>query len=185
MIDFDMWQSIDKAIHQSIDTGSDIDLVFLSDISKPMGFVIQCPNIEEEIVTAGAIDKSPDSMHEAINWAIGDFRAQSLQDHPGFRKSRGLCYTLVTECEVLTEDPMDWILGKDGVAFQWGQIGERSSVFYTPLETRMLRCAKNDVLHRLCCWKAGVPSNLWRKPEGLVWKLTCESYPDLSRQRKS
>jgi hypothetical protein len=117
---------------------------------------------------------SKDSYDETV---IGDIVAQASGDlpHDAIRFG-GVSFHLVVirHLEPLKEDPLNWEPGKDGVCFQWGQ---DHMAYYLPLETNDAGMTKQDTMHRLCCMGAGLPSNFWRKPEGLVWRMECETYP--------
>lgn len=81
-------------------------------------------------------------------------------------------FTIVTEC-VYMPDPTIWNENTDGIYFMWGQ---KYKAMYLPYQIRRLNMSKIDIMDRLCAWEAGVVSNLWRLPEGLVWRLVCQSH---------
>lgn len=80
-------------------------------------------------------------------------------------------------CVVLSssfiDNPLNWNEQEDGIYFQWG---DKYRGFYLPYEVQRMNVSKIEVLNRLCTWEAKVPANLWRLPEGLCFKLVCDSY---------
>lgn len=80
--------------------------------------------------------------------------------------------TIITDVTYIP-NPTSWNEDKDGVYFMWGQ---DYRALYLPYEINRINLSKIEVLDRLCSWSCGVPSNLWRLPEGLVYKLICHSY---------
>ncbi len=66
-----------------------------------------------------------------------------------------------------------WDENKEGVYFSWG---DRYQGLYLPYQIKKMDVTKSEIMNRLCSWEANVPSNLWRLPEGMVWKLRCDSY---------
>jgi len=81
-------------------------------------------------------------------------------------------FTIVTDVTYLP-NPTAWNENRDGVYFMWGQ---DYRALYLPYQIRKMNLSKIEILDRLCSWEAGVAANLWRLPEGLVWKLTCHSH---------
>lgn len=83
-----------------------------------------------------------------------------------------LYFSLVKEC-LYIKNPLQWDESVDGICFQWGQ---RYKSLYLPYQINRSSSTKFEIMDRLCSWEAGVPSNLWRMPEGLCWRLICDSY---------
>lgn len=81
-------------------------------------------------------------------------------------------FTIVNEC-IYMPDPTVWNENSDGIYFMWGQ---RYKAMYLPYQIRRLNMSKIDIMDRLCMWEAGVASNLWRLPCGLMWRLVCQSH---------
>ena len=80
-------------------------------------------------------------------------------------------FTLISAINYLT-DPLQWDENKDGIFFQWGQ--NYVSMFLS-WEIQKMGLSKVGILDRLCM-RAGVPSSLWRYPEGLIWVLKSHSF---------
>jgi hypothetical protein len=80
------------------------------------------------------------------------------------------CLTFVNDV-VYLKNPLEWDENKDGVYFQWGQ---KYRGFFLPNQIKKLQGSKIDILDRLLCHEIGLISNLWRMPEGLVFKIDCE-----------
>jgi len=81
-------------------------------------------------------------------------------------------FELVMDC-IYMPDPLSWDENRDGVYFMWGQ---KYRGMYLPYQIRRMNVPKVEILDRLCSWVCGVPSSLWRLPEGLVFKLICQSH---------
>lgn len=81
-------------------------------------------------------------------------------------------FTVITDVQYIA-DPMDWKEDSDGVYFMWGQ---NYKGLYLPYQIKKMGASKVEVLDKLCSWEAGLVSNLWRLPEGLVWRLSCQTY---------
>lgn len=79
----------------------------------------------------------------------------------------------VVKDAVYLEKPLEWDATKDGVFFMWG---DKYRGMLLPFEIARIKADKVRILDRLCSYKAGVPSSLWRLPEGTVWALKCDSY---------
>lgn len=69
-------------------------------------------------------------------------------------------------------DPLSWNENVDGVYFQWGQDYRG---YYLPYEIRKMNIPKIEIMDRLCSHQCNLVTNLWRLPEGLCFKLICES----------
>lgn len=94
------------------------------------------------------------------NWTAHDFVTSSLH------------YCIVMSV-VFMENPLTWNEQADGIYFQWG---ESYRGFYLPYEIQRMSITKTEIMNHLCSLEAHVPSNLWRLPEGLCFKLICDSY---------
>lgn len=82
-------------------------------------------------------------------------------------------YCTIVNDVTYIQNPMHWQEDSDGVYFMWGQSYRG---LYLPYQIKRMGISKVEVLDRLCTWEAGVASNLWRLPEGLVWRLGCQSF---------
>lgn len=74
---------------------------------------------------------------------------------------------------VFIENALTWDANVDGIYFSWG---DRYKGMYLPYEIGQMATTKPEILNRVCSWEAGVPSNLWRLPEGMVFKILADSY---------
>lgn len=79
---------------------------------------------------------------------------------------------VITDC-IYVSDPLNWDENKDGIYFMWGQDYRG---MYLPYEIAEMNVPKVEIMDKLCCYLAGVPSNLWRLPEGLVFSVKCLSH---------
>ena len=74
---------------------------------------------------------------------------------------------------IFIENPLLWDENLDGVYLNWG---DRYKGMYLPYEISQMSVTKPETMNRLCSWEIGIPSNLWRLPEGMTYKILCDSY---------
>jgi len=79
---------------------------------------------------------------------------------------------VITDC-VYVSDPLNWDENNDGIYFMWGQ---DYRALYLPYQIKTMNVPKVEIMDKLCCWGAGVPSSLWRYPEGMCFAIKCLSY---------
>lgn len=110
-----------------------------------------------------------DSADQVISVVFPQLRTKSYTSSY-FKTS--LVHVCVVMDVIYIANPMGWNENEDGLFFQWGQ---KYKGMYLPYQIKNLNTHKIGVLDRLCGWEARVASNLWRSPEGLVWKIICSS----------
>ncbi|KKL05565.1 hypothetical protein LCGC14_2604730, partial [marine sediment metagenome] len=71
---------------------------------------------------------------------------------------------------IYLHDPLQWE-NKDGMYFQWSDF--RS--FYLPYEIAKMSIPKIEILDKLAA-SSGLASSLWKKPEGLVYRLVTQAF---------
>lgn len=74
---------------------------------------------------------------------------------------------------VFIENSLAWDANMDGVYLNWG---DKYKGLYLPYEIKQMSVTKVEVLNRLCSWELGIPSNLWRLPEMLSFRILADSY---------
>lgn len=74
---------------------------------------------------------------------------------------------------VFIENSLAWDANTDGIYLNWG---DKYKGMYLPYEIKPMSVTKAEVLNRLCSFKLGLPSNLWRLPEMLSYRLLVDSY---------
>lgn len=74
---------------------------------------------------------------------------------------------------VFLENSLAWDDNMDGIYLNWG---DRYKGMYLPYEIKQMSVTKIEVMNRLCSWELGIPSNLWRLPEGMTHGIFCDSY---------
>lgn len=127
----------------------------------------------EELVRSGFLRGSQnihDSADIATQNAHEDLKSAGVSASK--IQSGSFFFTLVTDVSYM-QDPMRWSDEIDGVYFMWGQ---KYRSLYLPYQIKRMGVPKTEVLDRLCSLEAGVASNLWRLPEGLCFKIACQSY---------
>lgn len=138
------------------------------------GFYIGVVDAEgEEIVRSGFLKGSQnvfDSVDMASQQAADSLRTAGVTISKVHTST--FFFTLVNDVTYM-QDPMSWQEDSDGVYFMWGQSYRG---LYLPYQIKQMSVSKVEVLDRLCAWEVGVASNLWRLPEGLVWRLSCQSF---------
>lgn len=137
------------------------------------GFYLGITDSQGELAREGFLREDQknalDSFDQVVNPLISQIRASSLDLQR--LKLAQFHVTVVREVNYMP-DPLRWDQSKDGVFFQWGQ--DYRSILL-PYQIARLNMTQTDVLDRLC-QSSGLACSLWRLPEGLVWKLTCQSY---------
>jgi len=74
------------------------------------------------------------------------------------------------------QNPLHWDENKDGIYLQWGQ---DYKALYLPYQVKKMSIPKIEIMDRLCCWEAGLAASLWRKPEGLCFRIICQTFPEI------
>lgn len=138
------------------------------------GFYIGAVDAEGvDVCRAGFLKEAAnvcDSADVVTNNLFNDLKARNIPASKVHTSS--FHFTLVTDVRYMA-DPLSWDEDTDGVYFMWGQDYRG---LYLPYQIKRAGIPKVKVLDRLCTWEAGVASNLWRLPEGLVWRLACQSH---------
>jgi hypothetical protein len=138
------------------------------------GFYIGIVDAEgEEVARVGFLKDAQnvcDSADMVVTDLCSDLKAKSVP--PSKIHTSSVYFTLITDVRYLP-DPLAWDEENDGVYFMWGQDYRG---LYLPYQIKRMGIPKIRVLDRLCSWEAGVASNLWRLPEGLVWRLACQTH---------
>jgi hypothetical protein len=138
------------------------------------GFYVGMVDAEgEEACRTGFLKESQnicDSADIVVTNLHNDLKTQGIS--PSKIHTSSFHFTLVTDVRYIS-DPLSWDEEKDGVYFMWGQDYRG---LYLPYQIKRMGIPKVKVLDRLCTWEAGVASNLWRLPCGLIWKIACQSH---------
>lgn len=111
-----------------------------------------------------------DSAMQALEGIYSELQATGISH----KKLPTSSYNFVAVWDmVFLENSLAWDANTDGIYLNWG---ERYKGMYLPSEIKQMSITKAEVLNRLCSWKLGIPSNLWRLPEGMTYKILCDSY---------
>lgn len=138
------------------------------------GFYVGVVDAEgKELARAGFLRASP-NIADSVDIVAAQMAEQLRAAGVSLSKVQTSTFflTLVTDVTYI-QDPTHWQEESDGIYFMWGQSYRG---LYLPYQIKRMGASKVEVLDRLCTWEAGVASNLWRLPEGLVWRLTCQSF---------
>ena len=142
---------------------------------KHRGFYVGIMNSSGEHLTrVGFLEQNNPSILDSGNKVIEGLHADL--------KAKGIVSSVLMtssfSCTVIWDmafnnNGLAWDENEDGVYFTWG---DKYKGMYLPYEIHAMGVPKTEIMNRLCSWEAGVPSNLWRLPEGLVHRLICDSY---------
>lgn len=77
----------------------------------------------------------------------------------------------IQDC-VYIADPLNWDVKTNGILFKWGQ---KYQGLYLPYQIARMKAHKIEIMDRLCSLECGLISNLWKLPEGLVYRLICST----------
>jgi len=112
-------------------------------------------------------------MTETIQMLFEKVKEKNLPEED--IKSANINYCVIKDA-IFLKNPLEWNMNEDGVCFQWGN---KYRSYYMPYEIALIGGDKVRILDRLCCHKCeptGVPSSLWRLPEGQIWALKQKWY---------
>ena len=130
----------------------------------------------EEVIREGFLKEDLQNVLESANIVIENvIRRLKQKSIPLSQIHTSSFHLTIVSDVVYIQNPTHWDENKDGVYFQWGQ---NYKALYLPYQIKRMNIPKIEIMDRLCGWEAGLAANLWRKPEGLVWKMTCFAYPD-------
>lgn len=133
-------------------------------------------SLDENIVREGFLEEDLhnilDSAEKVVENVIRKIRSNSIS----ISKIQTSTFYITTIFEVsYIQNPLHWDENKDGIYFQWGQ---NYKALYLPYQVKKMNLSKIEVMDRLCCWEAGLAA-LWRKPEGLCFRMICETFPEV------
>lgn len=129
---------------------------------------------DKEICRAGFMKDGLKNIINSIEIAVAE-AAGLLKSNNILRpeiETSTIFITIIKDCTYISH-PLEWDDSTDGVCFQWGQ---KYKGVYVPYQIKKISESKINIMERLCSMEAGVPSNLWKLPEGLVYRLVCESF---------
>lgn len=129
---------------------------------------------KDKIARVGFLQKNcTDVLESAFQTLDGLFGELEAKGFP-HKKLPTCSYNFVAVWDVVfMENALAWDADVDGVYFNWG---DRYKGLYLPYEIKRMSTTKVETLNRLCSWEIGLPSNLWRLPEGMTYKILCDSY---------
>lgn len=87
-------------------------------------------------------------------------------------KSSTFYFSLIFDV-VFINNGLSWNENEDGIYFMWG---DKYKGLYLSYEVKRLQCSKIEVMNRLCSCVVKVPSNFWRLPEGLCFRLISDNF---------
>jgi len=152
------------------------DSVLASKLQLPhkgfYGTVLDSAN--EEIATAGFLEDGQNdligSSHKVIEALYIELQTKGISEQRVLTGSFN--FTVVWDA-LFINNGIDWNENEDGVTFEWGN---KYKGMYLPWEIKKMTISKVEIMNRICSYRSGVPSNLWRLPEGIVHRLLCDSF---------
>lgn len=163
-------------LKQLFDSNSVIDNSFWSNIDFPHKGVYISGLFEKQNHKIGFMNETTGKLQESFDLALNmmyDYMNSNKLNSTNLKLFK-FNVTIIYDV-VYIQDPMKWDDKKDGIYFQWGQ---KYKAFYLPYEIYTMNMDKVQILNYLCSTSAKVPANLWRMPEGLVFKIICESFSE-------
>lgn len=129
-----------------------------------------------EITTVGFMQDGLDNVFQSADIVVqklfNDLQKQKISRND-FR-SFSVYLEVIRSCKYII-NPLEWNEEKDGVYFMWGQ---KYSAICLPYQVKLRNKNKIDLMDQLVSWDTKLPSNFWRLPEGMCFRLRCESFPE-------
>jgi len=137
-------------------------------------YVIVFDSSKSQLVRVGFLEDGQanlaDSAAKVVEALYTELQAKGIP----YRSLLSGSFNLVAVWDVVfINNGLAWSENEDGIYFAWG---DRYKGMYLPVEIEQMSVTKHEIMNRLCSYEAGVPSNLWRLPEGMVHRLLCDSY---------
>lgn len=127
-----------------------------------------------KIVRAGFLKEGGQNILESATQVLEALHIELEAKGVSHKKLPSSSYNFVVVWDlVFIENPLAWDMNTDGIYLNWG---DRYKGLYLPYEIKQMPITKAEVLNRLCSFQLGIPSNLWRLPEGMTYKILCDSY---------
>ncbi len=128
----------------------------------------------EKIARAGFLRQGCQNVLNSATQALEALHTELEAKGIPHKKLPSSSYNFVVVWDlVFIEHSLAWDANTDGIYLNWG---ERYKGMYLPYEIKQMSVTKAEVLNRLCSWELGIPSNLWRLPECMCWKILADSY---------
>lgn len=175
------WGKVANYVRSSVVSQFDPGSMFTQDVdvsalSHPhQGFYISVESSSgEHLAREGFLKENLKSIKESLDIVSRNVYSALSAKGVGLSdvQTSTFYFTLVLNHYYIS-DPLSWDENADGVYFMWGQ---DYRALYLPYQIKKMNVSKVEILDRLCCHEAGVVSNLWRLPEGLVWRLVCQTH---------
>lgn len=138
------------------------------------GFYVGIFYESQELCRVGFLEENLNNIKNSADRIIPNIQTelQAKNVTVDILKKSEIYVTIVREC-VYLPDPMTWDENSDGIYFMWGQ---KYRAMYLPYQIQQMGLSKVNTMDQLCSHEAGVPSTLWKLPEGLIWRLGCQSF---------
>jgi len=111
-----------------------------------------------------------DSANQALDALYTELEAKGISH----KKLPSSSYNFAVVWDlVFIENSLAWDANTDGVYLTWG---DKYKGMYLPYEIKQMSTTKVEVLNRLCSFTMGLPSNLWKLPEMITYRILSDSY---------
>lgn len=128
---------------------------------------------DADLARAGFMKDEQENLAQSAAKAVNDLsnilKLKAVSRNQ-FNTSKMFC-VVIEDC-IYIEDPLSWDQDRNGILFQWGQ---RYKGFYLPYQINRMKIHKVEILDRVCALECSLISNLWRVPEGLCYRLVCQT----------
>jgi len=184
----EQWTKIDQLIRQAMVSGASADLASL--ITTNMKFLgekndlkhvgLYCGLFDEkydQIVSEGFLEDGQEDLASSLARVLRLVRETIKRTRvKQYRLMKSKIFlSIILNCELLTDDLLDWNASRDAVCIQWG---DKYSGMFLPYQMALLSGSKEDILDKLCCWHANIPAGIWKYPQCRVWRLQSLTYPE-------
>jgi len=151
-----------------------------TDISKKLemphkGFyVVVFDSSKKQLVRVGFLEDEQSNLLASASKVVEALYTELQAKDIPYRSLLTGSFSLVAVWDVVfINNGLAWAENEDGIYFTWG---DRYKGMYLPIEIQQMTVTKNEIMNRICSYQAGVPSNLWRLPEGMCSRIICDSY---------
>lgn len=128
----------------------------------------------EQIARVGFLEKGCTNILESAMQALeGMYTELEAKNIPHKKLLTGVYNFVIVWDLMFLSHSLEWDINTDGIYLNWG---DRYKGLYLPYEIKKMSVTKVETLNRLCSWEVGIPSNLWRLPECMCWKILADSY---------
>lgn len=142
---------------------------------KHRGFYIGLQDSsQKDTALVGFMDEGLDNLGDSVKKVVDalDSEINAKQISISSMQTSVFYFTIINNIEFINNG-LAWNENEDGIYFNWG---DKYKGMYLPYQIKNMNIKKTEIMNRLVSYEAKIPSNLWRLPEGMTWKLVCDSF---------